>query len=78
MCLAIPARVSERAGEDAWVTIGCARIRVSVCMTPEVALGDWVLVHAGFAIEQIDERAAHEMLGMIAELDGGREEGVAG
>lgn len=77
MCLAIPARVDELAAESAWVTLGHARIRVNVCLTPEAQVGDWVLVHAGFAIEQIDERTARETWGLIEDLERARaEEGV--
>lgn len=78
MCLAIPARVDERNGDDAWVTLGDARIRVNLSLTPDAGIGDWVLVHAGFAIEQLDEQTARETWGLIGELEQSRaEEGIS-
>lgn len=74
MCLAIPARVDELEGEDAWVTLGETRLRINVCMTPGAGVGDWVLVHAGFAIEQLDEKAAKETWGLIGQLERARAE----
>mgnify|MGYP002067627185 CR=1 FL=1 len=61
MCLAVPARIDESLGPEAWVRIGDARVRVDLSMTPEAGLGDWVLVHAGFAIAAIDEAEALEV-----------------
>jgi len=72
MCLAIPARVDELDADTAWVTLGDARIRINTCLTPDAGVGDWVLVHAGFAIEQLDEQTARETWGLIAELETSR------
>ena len=69
MCLAIPARVEERLGDDARVRLGEARMRVSVVLTPEARVGDWVLVHAGFALKRISEADARETW-MLAEVAG--------
>jgi hydrogenase expression/formation protein HypC len=60
MCLALPARILERAGDDAWVRLGEARMRTNLILTPEAGVGDWVLVHAGFAIQQLSEEDARE------------------
>jgi hydrogenase expression/formation protein HypC len=60
MCLALPAKVEEKEGDIAWVTMGDARMKVNLVMTPEAGVGDWVLVHAGFAIQQVDEQEAKE------------------
>jgi len=67
MCLALPAKIEEKHGEDAWVRLGDARMKVNLCMTPEAGLGDWVLVHAGFAIEQVTEEDARETWMLIDE-----------
>ncbi|MHC4948650.1 MAG: HypC/HybG/HupF family hydrogenase formation chaperone [Planctomycetota bacterium] len=60
MCLALPAKIVERDGEMCWVVLGDARMRVGLIMTPEADVGDWVLVHAGFAIQQVTEAEALE------------------
>jgi hydrogenase expression/formation protein HypC len=60
MCLALPAKITEREGDSCWVILGDARMRVSLLMTPEAQVGDWVLVHAGFAITQVPEQEALE------------------
>ena len=72
MCLAVPGRVAEIVGEDilrmARVDFGGFLRQVSLVYTPEVSLGDYVLVHAGFALQKVDEDAARETLALLAEL----------
>lgn len=60
MCLAVPGKVVERRADDAIVDIDGNRLHVSVVLTPEAHEGAWVLVHAGFAITEIEESAALE------------------
>ena len=60
MCLAVPGKVVERRDDEAVVDLQGNRLNVSAVLTPEVAIGDWVLVHAGFAITQLDEAEALE------------------
>jgi hydrogenase expression/formation protein HypC len=60
MCLAVPGRVIERSGDDAVVDLQGNRLRISAVLSPEAQVGDWVLVHAGFAISMIDEADALE------------------
>lgn len=60
MCLAIPARVIECNGDEAVVDLQGSNLKVSRVLTPEAGIGDWVLVHAGFAITQLDEDEARE------------------
>ncbi len=71
MCLAIPSKIIELEGFMATVEVGGARKSVSLQLMPEdVALGDYVLVHAGYAIQKVDEEAAleaHRLLREIAE-----------
>jgi len=62
MCLAIPGKVIEVTEDEAavggrlaTVDFHGSRVQVSLAMVPEAALGAWVLVHAGFAIEVLDE-----------------------
>lgn len=68
MCLALPAKIVEKDGEDAWVVLGDARMRVNLVMTPEAEVDDWVLVHAGFAIQQLSEEDALETWQLIDAL----------
>lgn len=58
MCLAIPGRIIELSETNALVDFGGNRVRVAATFTPEARCGDWVLVHAGFAIGVIDEAEA--------------------
>jgi hydrogenase expression/formation protein HypC len=60
MCLAVPAQVVEADGDQALVDLQGNRLRISTALTPHVAPGEWVLVHAGFAITTVDERDALE------------------
>ncbi len=60
MCLAVPAKVVQQTGDEATVDLQGSTLKISTVLTPEVAVGDWVLVHAGFAITRLDEAAALE------------------
>ena len=60
MCLAVPGKIVERDGEEAVVDLQGSRLKISVLLAPEANVGDWVLVHAGFAITQIEEADALE------------------
>jgi len=65
VCLALPARILERTGDDAWVQLGDARLKINLVMTPEAQPDDWVLVHAGFAIQEVTEDDARETWDVI-------------
>jgi hydrogenase expression/formation protein HypC len=67
MCLGIPGRVLDRDGGVATVDFGGVRREVSVAFTPEVEPGEWVLVHVGFALAQIDEAEAQATLELLGE-----------
>lgn len=70
MCLAIPARITsldENTFQGTVEILGVTR-EASMMLTPHVGIGDYVLVHAGFAIEVIDEQSAQETLDLIAEF----------
>lgn len=69
MCLALPARIEEKDALLAWVAVGEAKMRISLIMTPEASVGDWVLVHAGFAIRQVAEHDALETWKIIDEVE---------
>ncbi len=68
MCLAIPAKVVTMDGSIAKVDMmGNERV-VSVDLVPEVKIGEFVLVHAGFAISIIDDESAHETEKLLLEV----------
>ncbi|MFH1625399.1 MAG: HypC/HybG/HupF family hydrogenase formation chaperone [Pseudomonadota bacterium] len=68
MCLGIPAKVEEIDEGMAVVSIGETTVQVSVVLLDGLSIGDYVLVHAGFAIAKIDENEALETLSLIKEL----------
>lgn len=68
MCLAVPVRVTSINGNKAEVEIGGVRRQVSISLTPEAKVGDYVLLHTGYAINVIDEAEAQETLRLIEEM----------
>jgi hydrogenase expression/formation protein HypC len=68
VCLAVPARIIERSNDQAVVDLQGNRLQVSAVLTPEVIVGDWVLVHAGFTITRLDEAEARETWEYIAQV----------
>ncbi len=69
MCLAVPLKILKVTGNMAKVGLDGISRQISVALTPEVKEGDWVLVHAGFAIHRIEEEEALETLSLLEELD---------
>ncbi len=69
MCLAIPAqlvkRLNEREGVVAWSDVSKT---VALELAPEVKVGDWVLVHAGYVIQVLDPKEAAASLSLFEEL----------
>ena len=68
MCLAIPALVKSIEGQEAEVEIGGVSRKASIILTPEAKVGDYVLLHTGYAINVIDEEEAEETLKIFEEL----------
>ncbi len=71
MCLAVPAKVVEIVDEEnqiAKVDIGGVRRNISVALLEDVKVGDWVLVHVGFAIQKVDEEEAAQTLELLKGL----------
>ncbi len=68
MCLAVPLRVVAIEGTMAEVEMGGVRRRVSLVLVPETQVGDYVLVHTGFAISRLDEEEAQETLALFEEM----------
>jgi hydrogenase expression/formation protein HypC len=69
MCLAVPVRVIALLGDD-WVDaeMGGVISRVSVALIGEIRLGDYLIVHAGFAITRLDVEEAEKTLALFAEI----------
>ncbi|NLK26606.1 MAG: HypC/HybG/HupF family hydrogenase formation chaperone [Euryarchaeota archaeon] len=67
MCLAIPGKVIKVEGSQADVDFGGVLRKINVSLV-ETVPGEWVVVHAGFAIEKIDEEEAQETLRLWQEL----------
>ena len=72
MCLAIPGRIAEISESETLLRMGqvdFGGVKREVCLAyvPDAEVGDYVLVHIGFAISQVDETEAHERLAMMAE-----------
>ena len=70
MCLAVPARIVEMSGDTATVDMEGVRRNVSMMLLPDATVGEYVIVHAGFAIGRLDEREAEETLKMIRDVLG--------
>ena len=69
MCLAIPAQLVEiRADDQAVVDLGGIRKEISIALVPGVVVGDYVIVHVGHAIGQIDPDEAQRTLALFGEL----------
>ena len=70
MCLAVPGKIIECRDNEAVVDFQGNRMTVSKLLTPEAAIGDWVLVHAGFAISTIEEKDALETWDYLRVISG--------
>ena len=68
MCLAVPVQVISIKDSEAEVEIGGVRRQVSIMLTPEARVGDYVLLHTGYAINVIDEAEAQETLKILTEM----------
>jgi hydrogenase expression/formation protein HypC len=68
MCLAIPGRIIDVEGTTARVDFGGVTRDADLTLVPGAASGDYVLVHAGFAIQRLDEAEAEETLALFREL----------
>jgi hydrogenase expression/formation protein HypC len=69
MCLAIPACVEELIADDsAIVNLGGIRKEISLALVDGVVLGDYVIVHVGYAIQKLDQVEAEHTLALFAEM----------
>jgi len=74
MCLAVPGRIESISGDDpivrmAKVSFGGVLKDVSLAYVPEAQVGDWVIVHVGFALNRLDEDEARKVFEILNELE---------
>ncbi len=68
MCLAVPLRLVSVNDTDAVGEVGGIQREVSIMMTPDAKVGDYVIVHAGFAIQILDQQEAEENLELLRQI----------
>ena len=70
MCLAFPAKILQKDGDLATVERSGVKRSASLMLLPEAKVGDYVLIHAGFAMQVIDEREVEIRDALVAEMNG--------
>lgn len=68
MCLAVPARIVEKDGDKAVADAMGNRWNIRITLTPDIEVGDVVLVHAGYAITKVDEDEAQKTWELFEEI----------
>lgn len=68
MCLAVPMKVVKVEGDLGEVEIGGVKRQVSLQLLNEVKIGDYLIVHAGYAIQKLDEKDAKETLTFLRKM----------
>ncbi|HOB84095.1 MAG TPA: HypC/HybG/HupF family hydrogenase formation chaperone [Bacteroidales bacterium] len=69
MCLSIPARIISIDGSMAEVSAGGTVFKAGLQMVEDVTVGDYILLHAGFAIQKISEEEASETMKLLKEME---------
>ncbi|WP_299179435.1 HypC/HybG/HupF family hydrogenase formation chaperone [uncultured Neptuniibacter sp.] len=70
MCLAIPVRIEEILDQETAIAdIGGVRKEINVALITDLAVGDYVIMHVGYALNKIDPQEAEKTLALFAELD---------
>jgi hydrogenase expression/formation protein HypC len=70
MCLSVPAKIVWVEKNMAKAEVGGLLREISIDLCPEIAVGEYVLIHAGFAIQRLDEKEAKETLDLLMQLAG--------
>ena len=68
MCLGIPGKVVEIEKNVAKVDVGGLLRDISLDLCPDVSIGEYVLIHTGFAIQKVDEKEAEETLEFLSQM----------
>ncbi|MHB1325049.1 MAG: HypC/HybG/HupF family hydrogenase formation chaperone [Thermoleophilia bacterium] len=71
MCLAIPAKIVNIDNQSATVEVGGVTRQASIVLLPDARLGNYILIHAGFAISLVDEAEALETIKLFEQLSEG-------
>jgi hydrogenase expression/formation protein HypC len=79
MCLAIPGKITSVTGDDPlWrtgkVDFGGIQKDVNLACVPEASVGDYVIVHVGFALSKVDEKEANEVFEYLRQMEDGLSE----
>ncbi|MBN1697846.1 MAG: HypC/HybG/HupF family hydrogenase formation chaperone [Spirochaetales bacterium] len=69
MCLAIPMKLIEKKNNAGRVSAGNVMYDVNLALVPEAVIGDYLIIHAGFAIERLDRAEAKKTLDLFREID---------
>jgi hydrogenase expression/formation protein HypC len=69
MCLAIPMQIVEIKGNKGIVEVGGVKREVGLQLLKDIKIGDYVIVHAGFAIQILDEKEARETIALFEEME---------
>lgn len=70
MCLAVPGQIVSKEGGMGVIDVRGNRLRAGLALVPEAEVGDWVLVHAGFAITRITPQDAAETNAILDQIEG--------
>lgn len=68
MCLGVPMKIISIKGDKAEVKSGRTRREISISLLKDITIGNYVIVHAGFAIEKVNEERAKETLNILREM----------
>lgn len=74
MCLAIPSKIIRIDGQTATIDVAGVQRQASLMLLENVQIGEYVIVHAGFAISRLDAAAAHETLELLRQAASGFEQ----
>lgn len=77
MCLAVPARLMQVQDDQAVADLHGNRVTINTALVPDAKVGDWVLMHAGFAIQKLDEDEAQQTFAVLEDLSAAAESGGA-
>jgi len=69
MCLAIPAKIVSKKGDTVMVDVSGVQREANIMLCPEAKIGDYIIMHAGFAIHILDKKDAEETLQMLSDME---------
>ena len=70
MCLAIPAKIISKKDDTAMVDVSGVQREANLMLCPDAQVGDYIIMHAGFAIHLLDKKDAEETLQMLSDMKG--------